>query len=392
MQCCKEWKRIVKEKSFLCMYRHDGVFEIKNRFHFPSPVRHLIRKLKLNDPFIFQFYTNNHQEFTFSRIDSIECITNVDLDASSLFRSLAPKLLQLKVVSEVYSINTLVHFPNSLSILTSLTSLDISVYGRAKIENLSFLYHMKQLKIFLCDIYQTPAREIVRHLITLPNLRSVEFTTGLEKYQKLYYLKEICSESEKLKLTHFGWLQNIPDEQYVECLHLLNKLKYLETIDICVDINQIPILLGKWIHELYIRLRPFISQDVIDIISLPHLKSLTLSGCRIDDYQMIHLIHGLSPILEDLKIIVFGESSNNCELRISSLSHCMKLKTLELKNILIIDLPDFHLLSNCQHLECIKLTKMNISQDLLSEKIQKALSIPSAVFPMLKISEFSNFV
>jgi hypothetical protein len=385
LQCCKEWKRLVMEKSFLCMFRNNDIFQINHEIMIQLVSKnhlccHLIREIKIFNSHEFRCYANNYPN-AFHRLESIDF--KIDLshkfDVTPLFQILSPRLLKLKVSMNRFKENqtdTLDHFQNALSLLTSLTSLQIIVHMDVKFTDISFLSSMKQLKSFCCNaIYDGPIQDIIRCFASFPNLTSIR----LFEYQTLNFLRELCLVSGKLKLKHLGYFIDIPKELHQECAQLLNTFTCLETIVMNVRRESIPILLGKWIHHLSFMQRKFNMTDVKHIICLSHLKSLKITRCYIGELEMITLIDGLSPRLEVLDI-------NNCIIAIKSLSKCRKLKIIWLENVTIqLDNPsEFDLLLNCTNLESIIMQNSERKFDLLSENMKKALKIPSSVFPMLK--------
>jgi hypothetical protein len=397
-QCSKEWNRIVTEPQFLNMFRHNETTNIVNIEHISnahsSALRHMIRKVSMSyqplksTQFLTQFH---HLQFLDIKIKW----EAADFDITSVFKALGSHLLELKVhISSVdFFSNYFFRFENALCFLTSLTSLHLTSNRLQTINDTKFLTQMKQLKTFVCDCIDF----IIVHESFTQDLSCCSELTHLNLFEGneiAIYLSSLSESLKNTKLNHLGGFLNVSETQQYECLDILNNLSYLQTIGIRINafyedtIPPIPKILGKWIQHLEI-LGRVSDQDVIDINSLPYLKSLVLNQCM-NNFQIKMLIEGLPTRLEHLCI----SSARYLVLEISfqSLSRCIELKTLDLSTIVIINEHDFESLQNLKQLESITIIYSSFGQNpklnFASPNIQSALKLPSHIFPKLKKVDF----
>jgi hypothetical protein len=395
-QCSKEFKRIVTEPFFFNLFpRHEMVvFKHKSSFvnASSSTFRQMIHQIRL----FFRNLKCNRFLIHFNHLESLDMTIDwyTVFDFTPVFQALGSRLLELKVESVFPNLivsgddsSTFFNFQSALSFLTLLKILNLSNFIYEKISDLSFLSHMKQLKSFKCDCIH-PRPFTIQTLVE--NLSKCSELTDLVLFKNQYWpdlnhLANLFNALEKTKLIHFGWFCNITQDQQYKLAEILNHFSYLQTIGIelesailfdDIDDTNIPISLGKWIRHLKISFRECSDQDVIDIISLPHLISLELNKCKIYSLQMKNLIDGLSPRLTDLSVSSPNNSVYSCEISFNSLSRCVKLKSLNLSKIKGLKDEEFHLLSNCKELESITIQSLHDNQI--------TLTIPSNRFPMLK--------
>jgi hypothetical protein len=388
-QCNKEWKRMVTETSFLKMFRYKDILKIKDVTQdknnlSPNPFFYLIHKIKVIN------FLNTYQCIEpiylihFHRLKSLEfsiCFHggSKEFDNLTIYQVLGERLSELKIeiISSAFRLAaSFVNLQKALSCMQSLTSLTLTNQNNRLFTDISFLSQMKKLQSFSCDdIYdQDRFTYLSNHLSLLPDLTCLDF-------QKINYrdLKDIClafkQSSSKLKhIGHIHWLKCKGKD--LECSQMLNQIASLQTIDI-YEAYQFPKLLGKWIHHLEINIW---KQDISDIIHFPHLKSIELIFWELNFIKMYRLIDGLSSKLENLGLVKpFDYDFHFMMFSFKSISKCKHLKTLVLHNITS---SDFDLLTNCNQLESIVIKNSDLS--MLSEHIQRAFTIPSSTFPMLK--------
>jgi Leucine-rich repeat (LRR) protein len=404
-QCCREWKRIVTETSFLNMFHYSGTLRLakKRRIQYASKsqFRHVIRNINLDTIFnsalhLIQF---RRLESLILRLEWNFVLDTIEFDITPVFQALGPRLshLTIQIFSSCqwsYSPPFFLQLQQALSLLTSLTSLNLfnSRIAQRSFNDISFLTQMTQLKSLSCDdIYTGSTQDFICQFMHLPNLNhlilgetwhhrhsSSEFT--------LPNLRAICLLFGKNKLKHFGKFRDLPHSLHDGCEQLLNTMSHLETIDISVSHCKIPTLLGKWIHHLEIEDRTFRDDDVRDIVGLYQLKSLRLISCYIFSSQLNYMIDELASRLEFIHIVGMIQSRNFISFQ--SISNCKKLKSFEFTNLSAENRFDFSLITKCKELETIRMRYCNIIKTYdLSEHMQEALKIPSNVFPKLKLVE-----
>jgi hypothetical protein len=341
-QCSKDFKRIVMDPSFVNMFHHSDVLEIKDEEDIKR-FRHVIRKAKMDTQILCRLSRTNFLH-RFNRLESLDLTIdfadskNFDYDITPVFQALGPKLRQLKVIIYEWPIGALpplsfLQFQNALCHLESLTSLNLNNYLPI-FTNVSFLTKMIHLQTFICN---SPTKKMIKCLSFLPELTHLggfSFTGGNHSINEL---KELCMALSKTKLIHLGRFQ-IGGSNYDSAENyqsFLKTLNHLETIDIIAFGNYAKIpslsLLGKWVDHLHIYWRSFKDEDVSTIINLPNLKSIKLERVFIQNFQLEVLISGLSSRLEKLEI---SDMCHN-EISFGTLSKCTKLKSHILKNVFI---------------------------------------------------------
>jgi hypothetical protein len=356
-QCCREWKRIVTEPSFLKMFPYNNIFQIKTNRDCEriskSQFCHIIRKICFTCHLKSTSYLIH-----FRQLKSLEIHVNLKkqktFDIRPVFLALAPTLTELKLKFDTY--HSILNLPPSfyylqeaLSYLESLHSFKLDVNCQL-FNNISFLSRMKKLQSFSFEkhFYRGGGAEDVFNILCgLPELTRLEFANCS--------IVSIFNGMKNSKLKHISGVYITQDH------HPFDTIPQLQTLNICVlPINVIPTPLGKWIQSLAIDIsNVFPEQSFQDIVSFPILKSIRIryfyvhSNLRVDE-----LIEQLASRLENLDLSAHFHTSsfNSTLISFKSISKCQKLETLSLKN--------FRVSSETQH----------------------ALTIPSSTFPMLKKS------
>jgi hypothetical protein len=403
-QSSKEWKRLVTAQSFLNMFVHkykymiDYKKEIFEASLVNSPFSHVIRDL------IFIIPVNHNLELIYS-IHQFKCIESLKLcidfydsknrefDITPVFKALGPKLRKLTAVLDHVTymgtpVPAFLHFQNVLSLLTSLRSLKLKISSQIKFTNISFLSHMNQLESFVCECISNKVsmQELMPYLRCCPHLIHLDLGYLFFNH-RLKYLTDLYNSIQNPKLSHLGRFYNIDKNHELEYAKLLNQMVHIKTIDILIqnDHSTLPTLLGKWIQNLVLNDRKLEFEFICSIIDgLPHLTSLSLINCTVSDQSMWFLIQGLSSKLEILKV---DSEDSWCNVPLSSLSNCLKLKSLKLCDAIDVHTKscDFNVLTKCSLLESI-IIKNNFGafyQINLDTSMQKALKIPSLIFPKL---------
>jgi hypothetical protein len=388
-RCSKEFKRIVTEPLFLNMFRQNEEMNLEQKVNFhnasTSVFRHIIRQM-----------TFFHEPLEHTRF--------LPHFHHPVFKALGSHLLELKVDTipqdeDELPLNppSFCHFQSALSFLTSLTSLYLSNFvDEERFYDMSFLTHMKQLKTFRCDyidIYLIPIQDLAHNLSFCSELTHLDL---FRENDIVHHLPDpqLAGALKQTKLNHLGVFYNVSQDQQYDCAQILNHFSYLKTIGIEIETTMtgattIPTLLGKWIHNLELSYRTISDKDVLDLISLPHLKSLELYHCVITDLQMKTLIEGLSTKLQDFVVYYSPYLDSVCvKIIFDSLSRCTKLKSLHLSNIGGVKDSEFDSRNNCKLLESISISNTDPWRPR-PLNIPSVLKNPSIVFPMLKKVEFN---
>jgi hypothetical protein len=403
-QCSKEWKRIVIIPSFLNMFPKQQM-KFSNQIIKSlslSPFRQIIHQiipqsldfLPINETFIL---------IHFNHIVSLELsicwqilVKDLEFDITPVFQALAPRLQQLRVKIDKWIGDTpplsFYHFQNALSLLTSLTHLSLFSFVIVNIfNNLRFLSQMTHLQMFSsnCIDQQVYTGQLVDHFLHCPNLTHLNLPYFFRD-KTIDKLSELCSGLQHSKLKHLGCFHEIPQNQQHLCLESLSKMRNLESIHIAplVSIvpNNIPILLGRWIHWLEVHDAKLDERDLNSIQSLTHLKTFRIifRYAQNEIPIMRSLILCLSSSLEKIWV----ESAHaTFGISFKSLSKFIHLKAIQMINIhgLLGEGSEGHLdLLKCKQLNEILIDKCDFTQDMLHPKMQEAFILPSKEFPLLK--------
>jgi hypothetical protein len=377
-QCCKEWKRIITEKSFKKIFLQSNyVHEVNSETSFQllstSHFRHLIQNIKLSKMPLnltsllieFQSIISLDLEIDLSDLTQEERI----FDITPIFKALSFRLIKFTV--EICILNpyrfppSFYYFQSSLSLLSSLVSLTLMKTCREKIfDKPSFLSQMKQLQSFqFNDIFGCDDKDIIQSLLSLPELTHLEINYYSHNSQ-FALLRELSANSENIQLKHLGKFNYLNQVEQSHYLQILNNFNYLKTIEISVNCqNALPILLGNWIHHLKILSRKFTDQDIIDIVNLPFLDSLELLNCTIQNLQLKQMINGLSPRLKALHIRT--DENFNCVISFKTLSHCKELKSITLTHVCVVG-NKFDILLHCKKLQTINIKQLDFGPKMLN--------------------------
>jgi hypothetical protein len=219
-------------------------------------------------------------------------------------------------------------FQEGLSCLTSLTHLEFSKPEDCELIDYSFLSHMKRLSSLIFHGYLDvdSVKNITKQICFCSDLNFLDLDHSFHRYN-LDFLKVLKN------LKHLGRFYNIDQYQEYEHLQLFNQIVNLETIDIALtcEATKVPILLGKWIQHLHIERRVFTGEDVISILNLPHLKSITLGQCEMSFVQINKLFSGLSARLENFHLVEGTSTRFNKSFQLS-LSPCINLKSITIQS------------------------------------------------------------
>jgi hypothetical protein len=371
-QCSKEWNRLATNPSFLVMFKHNDVLNLnppKNNEIIDltptSPFLRVIRKIKFSNHFCSLDQMNILIHFT--RLKSLNLkirwsqnLTNreMNFDITHLFQALSSELIELSI--EIFK-NTnsvppvaLCHFQTALSLLTSLKILKIRCMDENIIQDISFLSHMKNLRVFSCNCISdvlSSSNALATNLSFCKKLLHLQYMMDYD--DPIPHLRDLCTGLENSKLSSLYLGYDPLENQDYECFQLLNKLKHLKKIVLAMPSKpRIPISLGKWIHSLFLVHRPMTDQDVIDIIGLPFLKSIHLLNCTMDGLKMKALTDGLAPRLEEFTANADRDHIVGIEIPFESLSKCDKLKTLALTYV-TIDEREYNSLSSKQSAQLV---------------------------------------
>jgi hypothetical protein len=366
-QCCKEWKRMVIEPSFLNIYRHNCVFSVvkpskRLKLTAQSPFRHLIRNISTH---LFSFQLSDYVVLThFIRLESLECgifwndPENAEFDITPVFKALGPRLntLTIRMVKWNTSVPpSFFHFQKALSFLSSLQSLKFTSSRSLIFTDMSFLSCLTKLKSFNWNDISSDLSltELARNLSLCSNLISLVLDSFIISH--IHTIRLLLVELKNLNLNHLGnfhFSHYFPKEYEYECVQLFNQLTNLQTIDIHLysSNSQIPIFLSKWIRHLDISARSLSDQDVAFIHSLTHLKSLGLNDCHIVSPKMRLLMSGLSNQLENLCIKRHFHYYDN-KISFQDISKIKNLKSIDFQDVDGLLFDEFDLLKNCKHLE-----------------------------------------
>jgi hypothetical protein len=396
LQCCKQYKRLVYNPFFINMFKWEDQLKIKDEQQMEllsqSPFSKVVEDISIDDGNLntSRFIVN------FNRLQSLCLSKDMDyrikqtFNISPIFQSIGPRLLDLNINlgNNLISSHLLIppelppsirYLKESLSLLTSLTSLSLTTYNQRIIfTDVSFLSRMNQLKTLQCDCISKHVSSIhlVNNLICCVNLTRL----NLCLYTDLSLLRELCTRLHNSKLEHIGRFESttIRFKQY-ECSQLLNNLKNLKSIGMIfisgADISDIPILLGKWIQVLRIYRKILREEDVINITKLLNLKSLHLHLCEFESTMMTALSWSLSSKLERLVLDRHSYINGGKQL-FQSLSKFYKLKTLILQKIDFNIQELFYLFHELTHIDSITLEKCKFYKiDIIGDSvIQRVLA------------------
>jgi hypothetical protein len=406
-RCSKEWNRLVTQPSFLNMFPKQHIYfdrETMIQSASTSSFQIIISRIKLNISFLCPSsatsYLTHFKHLIYLNLNMVNYWfgnNNKTSDGfvSHVFQLLGSTLRQLTIsISPDFTTFALLNqLQNALSFLTSLESLKImnNSTRHFNFTNSSFLSHMKELKLFSCDCIGNISliRDLPDNLALCSSLVHLDLQGYL--FDNLVEFKKVFKAFQNSKINHLAGLYNIHKDQEYECAQLLNQLSHLRSIDISlVSLDHpIPKLLGKWIHRLSINNRIFSEKDILDIINLPHLKSLCLLyRCKLSSEQMENLIGGLSYQLEHLHVNL---SHGPLVISFQPLSKLVNLKSLSFQDVFMKDFREYELLTNCKQLESIKMKSQYLFKEKLSENMQEALKIPSSVFPRLKTVDIYDY-
>jgi hypothetical protein len=408
-QCNQEFSRLVTAPSFLNMFRRDtntlfttgNYVEKQIQLLSINPFRHTIRCINMRCRLSDTIYLIHFHSLVSLQLEiPFEDSQNPEFDITPVFQALAPSLRELKVflyfnISYKYFDNGMrqirssyIGFQKALSLLTSLTFLSLFGGYVNYFSDISFLSHMKQLQTFHFNrIHFSSFQDIFNVITTLPQLTHLESDVLFDSSRFMDQTNEPCKDLEQSKLKHLDiFYSNSKDKEH-EYEHLLNQLTHLKTIAVCTIGTNIPFSFGKWIRHLEMSFTTLTREQVHAIHDFPQLKSLKITTCSLEQNNPIDT---LLLKLEELYLI-----SSNGFTCFSSLSKCVKLKTLSLVMLRGLgDIKEFDLLSNCKQLEYITIQNCHISYERISSNMKQALKNKAPyndVFPRLKKVEISHY-
>jgi hypothetical protein len=419
-QCNKCWNRVVAGDFFLKMYQNERIsIDLKKTSIFTffclSPFRRAVgklifsRKLRVSNMRLVSLFT---QLLSIELEIDFNIERNKSYDYSSSFILFPPSLLTLKLriidSSTSSSMNALTALFNAVSKLKQIRSFTLesqkpftleSQTQLLKIVDFSFLSALENLETLNIhtDVIYAAWISIISAIRPLPKLISLDSACVFHPDRVLSILRQLCAHPGAPSLLKIiPVMEDIKMEEQTEFVHLLNQLPSLQFIQYqWTDGVSLSPQLCPFIQSLIVENLTLSDYDIESIISMSHLRRLTLYGTTITEQQFNHLC---TRIGKNLTVLSCDLIHINFQFLFQTLSNCLQLKCLSISfksTEAIACTSQLFQLRQCPLLQELEITIIAVDDgddyqndayalQLLCEQMRSIFKLPSSLIPSLE--------